>query len=148
MKNILILFIFFILVITPVYSQTKIDYNNHLHSEASYQHVWCSKHKGIEEYQNKDFTRVDCLTSKHAVEFDFVNKWAESIGQALYYHYMTGKRAKCVLILEYPQKQMCYFERVKKLSEIYDFDAEYVTTDILDIKNNKCPYPKCKCKHQ
>lgn len=47
-----------------------------------------------------DKTRCDCLTSSHAIEFDFGKKWAEAIGQALYYSIQTGKRAGVVLILE------------------------------------------------
>ena len=94
-------------------------YVKHKHNEASYQHAWCNAKNGIEEYQNKDYTRVDCLTDTHAVEFDFANKWAESIGQALHYQYMTGKRAKVVLILENPEQEMVYFNRVKNLSKIY-----------------------------
>jgi len=49
-----------------------------------------------------DKTRCDCLTEKHAIEFDFGAKWAESIGQVLYYSIQTGKRAGVVLILEKP----------------------------------------------
>lgn len=121
---------------------------SHKHNESSYQHVWCSAHNGVEEFQNKDFTRVDCLTDKNAVEFDFSNKWAESIGQALHYQYMTGKRAKVVLILDDIEKEMVYFKRVENLAKIYNFDVEYVTSDILCIKNGKCPYSDCKCKRQ
>lgn len=40
---------------------------------------------------------------------------------------------------------MKYYERVKRLSEIYDFDAEYITPSILNIKNGVCPYADCKC---
>ena len=69
------------------YAKNGFKYAYHAHSESSYQHAWCSAHKGIEEYENKDKTRVDCLTSCHAVEFDFANKWAESIGQALHYQW-------------------------------------------------------------
>ena len=87
---------------------------HHRHNEASYQNVWCSMHNGIEEYENQDFTRVDCLTDKHAVEFDFANKWAESIGQALHYGIMTGKKPKIVLILDDPYKQMIYFKRIQR----------------------------------
>lgn len=76
------------------YTSTGFKYVKHKHSEASYQHAWCSMHQGIEEFENKDKTRVDCLTATHAVEFDFANKWAESIGQALHYQKMTGKKAK------------------------------------------------------
>ena len=71
-------------------------YVKHCHSESSYQHEWCSIHKGMEEFENRDKTRVDCLTDTHAVEFDFAEKWAESIGQALHYQRMTKKRAKVV----------------------------------------------------
>ena len=127
------------------YTSTGFKYVKHQHSESSYQHAWCSMHKGIEEYENKDFTRVDCLTQYHAVEFDFANKWAESIGQALHYEYMTGKKGMVVLILENPQKQIVYFNRVKALSKKYNFDVEYITPAILNIKNGTCPYINCKC---
>lgn len=129
------------------YSHTPngFKYVKHIHSESSYQHAWCSAHKGIEEYENKDKTRVDCLTDYYAVEFDFANKWAESIGQALHYQYMTGKRGMVVLILEEPEKEMVYYNRVKKLGEIHNFDVEYITPDILNIKDGNCPYEDCKC---
>ena len=85
-----VLILLLILISTPVFA--------HEHNEASYQHAWCKLYNGIEEYENKDFTRVDCLTKTNAVEFDFANKWAESIGQALHYEYMTGKKGMVVLI--------------------------------------------------
>lgn len=62
------------------YTPQGYKYAVHQHSESSYQHAWCSAHKGIEEYENKDKTRVDCLTNYNAVEFDFANKWHEAIG--------------------------------------------------------------------
>ena len=51
--------------------------------EADYQKEWCQHRGGLVEYRLKDKTRVDCLTLTHAIEFDFANKWAESIGQFL-----------------------------------------------------------------
>ena len=127
------------------YASNGFKYAYHHHSESSYQHAWCSAHKGIEEFENADKTRVDCLTSVHAVEFDFANKWAESIGQALHYQLMTGKKAMVVLILEDPQKKMVYYNRVKKLGTIHGFDVDYITPEILNIKDGKCPYVDCKC---
>lgn len=128
------------------YAKNGFKYVYHKHSEASYQKAWCSAHNGIEEYENKDMTRVDCLTLTHAVEFDFANKWAESIGQALHYGLMTGKKPMIVLILDNPQEQMVYFHRVGKLAEKYNFDVEYVTNNILKLDNEgKCEYPLCKC---
>ena len=88
------------------YTGNGFKYVKHLHNEFTYQRAWCSLHGGVEEYENRDKTRVDCLTETNAVEFDFANKWAESIGQALHYQKMTGKRAKVVLILEKPRKQI------------------------------------------
>lgn len=90
--------------------------------------------------------RLIALQKNNADEFDFSNKWAESIGQALHYQKMTGKKGKVVLILENPKKEMIYFKRVEALAKIYDFDAEYITPKILNLdKNNKCKNPNCKC---
>lgn len=133
------------------YTSTGYKFVKHAHSETSYQHAWCSAHNGIEEYKNKDLTRVDCLTASHAVEFDFANKWAESIGQALHYQLMTGKKAMVVLILEDPKTQMVYYNRVKQLGRIHNFDVEYVTPAIINLDEaGKCVYPDCKChkKHK
>ncbi len=112
--------------------QTNNAFAKHLHEEAEYQKVWCALHNGVTEYENKDFTRVDCLTATHAVEFDFAKKWAESIGQALYYSLMTGKRGMVVLILENPRREKVYYKRVKRLSKIHNFDVECVTPKIFN----------------
>ena len=61
-----------------------------------------------------DMTRVDCLTKDYAVEFDFAKKWAESIGQALYYSKMTGKSPAIALILTTPNDYH-YVKRVERL---------------------------------
>ena len=112
---------------TKYYNHWKAVY--HPHSESSYQHAYCSAHNGIAEYELSDKTRIDCLTDTYAIEFDFANKWAESIGQALHYSLISGKKPKVVLILDskYKQQQMIYYERVKKLGQIYNIDVEYVS---------------------
>ena len=73
---------------------------------------------------------------------------SEAVGQALHYGMMTGKRPKVVLILDnkYKDKQMIYFERIKKIGEVYNFEVEYITDDILNLdESGKCPYKDCKC---
>ena len=124
MKKILPLFILVLLCSISVEAK-------HLYKEADYQKAWCSIHNGIIEYINKDMTRVDCLTKNHAVEFDFANKWAESVGQAEYYALMTGLRGKVVLIIE-NENEYKYLKRVKKLAQVHDFDVDYVTPDIFN----------------
>ncbi len=58
-------------------------YCAHLYPEKTYQAQWCKAHGGQLEYTLNDKTRVDCLTDKLAVEFDFAPKWTECIGQAI-----------------------------------------------------------------
>lgn len=131
---------------TKYYNHWKAVY--HPHSESSYQHAYCSIHNGIEEFELQDKTRIDCLTDDYAIEFDFANKWAESIGQALHYGLTSGKKPKVVLILDskYKQQQMVYYERVKKLGQVYNIDVEYVSDEILNLDKKKhCQYEDCKC---
>jgi hypothetical protein len=74
----------------------------HLHSEKYYQEKWCAEQSGKTEVVLPDRTRCDCLTKTHAIEFDFGSKWAESLGQSMYYSIQTGKKAGICLILETP----------------------------------------------
>jgi hypothetical protein len=106
MKKILLLFIIS-LTILPAAAKR-------LHSEAEYQAFWCDKRGGLKEYVLPDKTRVDCLLPNMAVEFDFANKWAECVGQAIYYGRMTGKQPACVLIMERGDKDIKYLKRLRK----------------------------------
>jgi hypothetical protein len=91
MKKLVLLFLIFIAL--PVQAA-------HLYKEKDYQEVWCKKAGGITEYVLDDGARVDCLTDEYAIEFDFASKWAEAVGQSLYYALKTGKKPGIVLILE------------------------------------------------
>lgn len=103
----LVIILFLLTLVNPV--QAK-----HLYTEAAYQKIWCDKRGGVTEYRLNDKTRVDCLTDKYAVELDFAPKWAECIGQALYYGKMTGKQPACVLIMERGEKDLKYLKRLRK----------------------------------
>ena len=78
---------------------TGIGCSHRTFHEKDYQQWWCQHHNGITEYRLDDRTRVDCLTSDYAVEVEFAHKWAESVGQALYYAQKTGKNPGIVLII-------------------------------------------------
>jgi len=101
----------------------------HTHKEKYFQEEWCSEHNGQSEVVLPDKTRADCVTSTHAIEFDFGTKWAESLGQALYYSLQTGKRAGIVLILEGPNDRK-YFLRLN--STIEHFKLPIDTWEITD----------------
>lgn len=67
--------------------------------EKEYQQWWCRKHNGEMEYRLKDGTRVDCLTGEYAVEVEYAHKWAEAIGQSLYYARETGRKPAVLMIV-------------------------------------------------
>lgn len=99
-----------------VFAQTP---KNHKYFEKDYQRVWCNANCGSMEVILPDKARVDCVTKTHAIEFDFAPKWAESIGQALYYGRVLHKTPRIVLIIENAEKDQKYVNRVKAVAEIY-----------------------------
>lgn len=92
-----------------------------LHPESYYQNNWCSANNGQAEYVLDDLTRVDCLLKDKAVEFDFANKWAECIGQSLYYGIKTNRKATCALIIE-KETDHKYLKRIKTVADKHGID--------------------------
>ncbi len=82
--------------------------------EKHYQTLLCEELDGELEVVLKDKTRVDCLTDQYAIEVDFAKKWAEGIGQSLYYGYMTGKKPAIALIVG--KKDARYLKRLEKVA--------------------------------
>ena len=80
-------------------------FSAHLHRESWYQKRWCENRKGVVEAPLSYQTRCDCLTETHAIEFDFAKKWAEAIGQSLWYASQTGMKPGIVLIIERDKDQ-------------------------------------------
>jgi len=62
-------------------------YSKHLYHEQDYQNYFCTEvvEGETEKYLEDNSGRIDCLTDQYAIEVDFASKWAEAIGQALYY---------------------------------------------------------------
>jgi len=93
--------------------------------EADYVDLHCS---GVIEHRLPDKTRIDCLTQTHAIEYDWGKKWAESLGQALYYSAMTGKKAGIVLIVN-PRTKTRYLTRLNKAIEAHKLDVDVWTVE-------------------
>ena len=85
--------------------------------ERYYQTQICNQLNGEMEYVLSDRTRVDCLSDEYAMEVDFAKKWAESIGQALYYAYMTNKKPAVGLIVGKKDKR--YLKRLDTIAQRY-----------------------------
>lgn len=111
-------FFILLLVLLPSMAMAK-----HAHPEKWYQERWCAEKGGKAEVVLEDRTRCDCLTDKNAIEFDFGPKWAESIGQALYYSIQTGKRAGIVLILEKPTDRK-YWIRLNTIIQHFNLPVD------------------------
>lgn len=101
-------------------------YAAHLYPEKTYQDKWCIKAGGVSEYRLDDGTRIDCLTEEYAVEFDFAPKWAEGIGQALYYAQKTGKKPCVVLIME-KEDDVRFLKRLTSVADRHQIKVWTVT---------------------
>ena len=90
-----------------------------MHLEKEYQNQWCKTNNGKTEVRLQDKTRIDCLTDKYAIEFDFASKWGESIGQSLYYAAVVHKKPGIVLIMDNETTDDKYLQRVKTVANKY-----------------------------
>jgi len=107
----------------------------HLYLEKEYQKQWCSMQTDCTlEYKLADRTRIDCLTSTHSIEFDFAQKWAEAIGQSLYYSSMTNRKAGVVLILENKSNEQKYLERLLIIAEKHGIDVWIISPESMPAK--------------
>lgn len=113
MKKIIIIFLF----------SFQVSAQENKSHEADYVKSHCT---GEIEFVLPDKTRVDCLTSTHAIEYDWGNKWAESLGQALFYSAMTGKKAGIVLIVN-PKTKDRYLKRLNKAIVTNKLDVDVWT---------------------
>jgi hypothetical protein len=75
----------------------------------------CQDLGGKIEFVLPDRTRVDCLTDEYAIEVDWAKKWAEGVGQSLFYAQMTKKKPAIGLIVG--EKDGRYLKRLRSISE-------------------------------
>ncbi len=89
------------------------------YNEKHYQTLFCDDLDGVMEYRLSDKTRVDCLTDEYAIEVDFAKKWAEGIGQSLFYAEMTGREPAIALIMNVNRDQR-YLKRLNTVAKKYE----------------------------
>ena len=66
--------------------------------ERYFENLFADDIKGETEVTLSDRSRVDIITDTFAIEVDFAKKWAESIGQSLFYSYALNKKPGILLI--------------------------------------------------
>ncbi len=121
----MVLFLLIFFLHSPITLAAK-----HPHKEKEYQSVWCAQHNGITEYILDDKARVDCLTEDYAIEFDFAYKWAEAVGQALYYAAKTNKKPGIVIIIE-KERDKRSLKRLEILTDKYNIKLWTMTPSDL-----------------
>ena len=94
--------------------------------EHHYQKEYCDNLNGKIEVVLTDKTRIDCLTKDKAIEVDFTYKWAECIGQALHYGYMTNKQPVCALIVTDLEKDKKYITRVCNIAKHINLEVDII----------------------
>jgi hypothetical protein len=123
MKNILIILFLFISTLTSgQFPKQKEEY---------YQTLFANAIHGKTEVYLQDKSRVDVLTDSFAIEVDFANKWAEAIGQSLFYAQMLNKKPGILLIVDGKLENRFIF-RLLTVSRKYN-----ITVWILDFNTQK-----------
>lgn len=121
MKQFFIFFFLFFLLSTIAQAR------KHTQSEKAYINQYCET-----VYQGKsevviDGGRVDCLTDEYVIEFEFIDKWKEAIGQSLFYALKTNKKPAIVALMESYRKTTALdrkdLEKLKFVCKAYDIEV-------------------------
>jgi hypothetical protein len=92
-------------------------------NEKYYQTIHCNKLNGKIEYRLEDGTRIDCLTENKAIEYDWAKKWAECVGQSLYYAAKKEKGPGCALIGTKKELDK-HSSKIKLISDHYNLNIK------------------------
>jgi hypothetical protein len=71
------------------------------------------------EVRLPDGTRCDLVNEDYAIEVEWPVKWAESIGQSLYYASVLQKKPAVVYLVSDPPKDAPYIRRARVVCEKY-----------------------------
>lgn len=87
-----------LLVSSVAFAQTEADHCRRL----------APQYHAQSEVRMWDGTRVDLLNDEYAFEVDFARKWAEGVGQAVYYGQLTGKKPGLILLAQKNEARFVY----------------------------------------
>ena len=78
--------------------------------EVYYEGLFSKAINGTTQVVLKDLSRVDIVTDTFAIEIDFADKWAESVGQSLYYAHVLDRKPGVLLIVNGNAKKDMFFD--------------------------------------
>lgn len=88
-----------------------------------------------------DGTRVDLLTNYCACEIDWAHKWAEGIGQALWYSLNTSKKPVLILLVKDFDRESKYIYRAKMVCGVYDIEVWLVDCKKYKLLHHDGSFP-------
>jgi len=132
----LLLIILLLLIISlPIFSQNKKQ------KESYYRDFFADTIKGKTEVLLNDKSRVDIVTDSFAIEVDFAEKWAESIGQSLYYAEKLNKKPAILIIIDGYNDEKYLKRLVTVISKLN------VKLWVIDYNNNDFKEVIIKCDY-
>lgn len=93
-----------------------------------------------------DLSRIDLLTPEYAIEVDWAPKWAEAVGQCLYYEILCDQKGlerkpAIVLLIKDKQKEARYIYRCQTVCARHNIRlfVEQVDETAVQLWNEKAP---------
>ena len=109
-----------------------------LNPESYYQVIAAKILNAETEVILSDGSRADIISTSHAIEVDWSNKWKEGISQSLWYAFQTNKNAGLILIIkdETDTKEVI---KVNSLINHYDLPITLWTIDQQNEELHQIP---------
>ena len=92
------------------------------------------KYQAKVEVRLWDDTRCDLVTATQAIEVDWAPKWAEAVGQALYYGTVLNKEPTIILLVVDLEKERRYVYRCQTVAAQYKIKLYVERVDSLTLK--------------
>lgn len=83
---------------------------------------------GEAEARTFDGSRCDVLTDEFAIEVEWVKKWKESVGQALFYAAAFGRKPKIILLTRGKPNEELYYLRASVVCNAGGIELETLDT--------------------
>lgn len=75
------------------------------------------KYEADREVRLPDGTRCDLVNAEYAIEVEYPHKWAESIGQSLYYGIELKKKPAVLFLIKDAKREQKYLQRARTVAE-------------------------------
>lgn len=90
-----------------------------VHNEVEQTRRLAAKYSAKTEVMLEDRTRCDLVNNEYAIEVEYPKKWAESIGQSLYYALQLHRKPAVLYLISDAEKEQRYLRRANLVAAQY-----------------------------